>query len=185
MMGQDTAGEATGGNRKRATNTACTGTAGTNTSGNRTLSKLSNNARTNEEGSTLPLAIFYGALALLVVLLAAAATSLYLERKRLYTLSDGAALAAAEAFPLDQAVWENGRVRVALRNGDVARAVDAYLSDVAATGFETLSVVRAESTDGQTATVTLGALWRPPFLDGMLPSAVRVEVTSEARSVFR
>ena len=47
-----------------------------------------------DEGSTLPLVIFFGFLGLLVVLLVTAATSLYLEKKRLFTLADGAALVA-------------------------------------------------------------------------------------------
>ena len=45
-----------------------------------------------EDGSTLLLTIFYAALALVLILLVVAATSLYLERKRLYTLADGASL---------------------------------------------------------------------------------------------
>ncbi|MEO5920555.1 MAG: pilus assembly protein TadG-related protein, partial [Pseudolysinimonas sp.] len=56
----------------------------------------------DEHGSTLPLICFYGALALLVTLIVASATSLYLERKRLFTLADGAALVGAESFELDE-----------------------------------------------------------------------------------
>ena len=46
-----------------------------------------------EEGSILPLAIFYGVLCIAVVLLVSSATSLYLERERLFALADGAAIA--------------------------------------------------------------------------------------------
>ncbi|MHB1235234.1 MAG: Tad domain-containing protein, partial [Microbacteriaceae bacterium] len=45
-----------------------------------------------EEGSTLLLTIFYGCLSLVLILIAIAATSLYLERKRLFTVADSAAL---------------------------------------------------------------------------------------------
>ena len=55
----------------------------------------------DDEGSILPLTIFYGVLSLVLILLVVAATSLYIERKRLFTLADGAALVGAEAFPLD------------------------------------------------------------------------------------
>lgn len=54
----------------------------------------------DDRGSILPLVAGFGTLALAVVLLVSAATSLYLERTRLYTLADGAALAAAESFDL-------------------------------------------------------------------------------------
>ncbi|MDO9591011.1 MAG: pilus assembly protein TadG-related protein, partial [Microcella sp.] len=52
----------------------------------------------DDRGSILPLIAGFGALALAVVLLVSAATSLYLDRTRLFTLADGAALAAAESF---------------------------------------------------------------------------------------
>ena len=54
----------------------------------------------DEDGSTLPLIIFYAALSLALILLVVAATSLYLERKRLFTLADGASLVGAESFSL-------------------------------------------------------------------------------------
>ena len=55
----------------------------------------------DDRGSTLPLIIGYAGLALVVVLLVTAATALYLERARLFTLADGAALVGAESFDLD------------------------------------------------------------------------------------
>ena len=54
----------------------------------------------NDEGSTLPLIIFFGMLSMILVLIVVAASSLYLERKRLFTLADSAALVGAEAFEL-------------------------------------------------------------------------------------
>ncbi|WP_233279323.1 pilus assembly protein TadG-related protein, partial [Microterricola pindariensis] len=53
-----------------------------------------------EEGSSLVLTVFYGAFALALILIVVAATSLSLERKRLLSVADGAALAGAEAFEL-------------------------------------------------------------------------------------
>ena len=43
-----------------------------------------------DEGSILPLILVYGMLGLALTLVVASATSLYLERKRLFTLADGA-----------------------------------------------------------------------------------------------
>ena len=67
----------------------------------------------DDTGSTLPLVIFYGFLALALVLIVAAASSLYLERKRLFTLADDAALVGAESFDLERGLASpaTGRVR--------------------------------------------------------------------------
>ena len=63
----------------------------------------------DEDGSILPLIFGFFAIALAVVLIVTAATSLYLERSRLYTLADGAALAGADSFALDT-TWGTGGV---------------------------------------------------------------------------
>jgi uncharacterized membrane protein len=156
-------------------------------------------AMPGEDGSTLILTIFYGFLALVLILLVVAATSLYLERKRLFTLADGAALAGAEAFPLESVVVgapeagepgaptaENGlgAVRPELAPADVAAAVADYLDAAPHGTFEDLTVTRATSVDGQSATVSLSAWWRPPVLTLVVPDGVPIEVTAVARSVF-
>lgn len=139
-----------------------------------------------EEGSTLVLTIFYGVLALLLVLVVVAATSLYLERKRLLTLADGAALAAAEAFPLASVRTVPGEagLRPVLSSADVEQAAADYLAHVAPDGLERLTLERAASVDGSSATVSLSAIWRPPVVAVVLLDGVRVRVSSVARSVF-
>lgn len=138
----------------------------------------------SKDGSTVPLTIFYGALCLAVVLIAIAATSLYLERKRLFTLADGAAISAAESFDLATVVRTSDGVRPALSSDAVARAVDEYLAVAGADAFESLQVERAESVDARSATVTLSAWWRPPVLTLVVPEGLRLEVTAVGRSVF-
>jgi hypothetical protein len=133
----------------------------------------------DERGSTLPLIIFYAGLSLILVLLVTAATALYLERKRLFTLADGAALAGAEAFPL--AGLADGRPQ--LRTADVAAAVSGYL-DSAPSELTGLAVEAADSPDGVSARVTLSSYWRPPVLTVFVPDGLRIEVTATARSVF-
>lgn len=137
-----------------------------------------------EEGSTLLLTIFYGFLALVLILLVVAATSLYLERKRLFTLADGAALVGAEAFDLDTVALTPQGPRPALKSSDVAAAVDSYLAAVPGNRFESLKVERAGSADGRSATVSLSAYWRPPLVSLLVPEGIRLEVTTVARSVF-
>jgi uncharacterized membrane protein len=142
--------------------------------------------RDSEDGSTLVLTIFYGFLALVLVLMVVAATSLYLERKRLLTLADGAALAGAESFPLDSVAPAPGTgvLKPVLTPAGVDAAVRDYLADAPNARFEGLVVTRATSIDGQSATVSLSAYWRPPVLTLVLPAGVPLDVTAVARSVF-
>jgi len=138
----------------------------------------------DDRGSTLLLTIFYGFLALVLVLLVSAATSLYLERKRLFTLADGAALVGAEAFDLQAVTITPGGARPILDAEDVARAVTAYLAEAPRQGFDQLRVQRADTVDGRSATVTLSARWSPPVVSLLVPEGIPIEVTALARSVF-
>lgn len=143
-----------------------------------------NRLRRDESGSILPLTIFYGFLALVLVLLVVAATSLYLERKRLYTLADGAALVGAESFSLSDVSTAGERTRPILRTADVASAVTAFVAATPAAEFDSLAVESARSDDGRSATVELSAHWRPPLVSLLVPDGVRIEVSAVARSVF-
>jgi hypothetical protein len=140
----------------------------------------------DDDGSTLLLTIFYGFLALVLILLVVAATSLYLERKRLFTLADGAALAGAEAFLLDSVTpaTDAGQLKPVLDPIAVDRAVRRYLASAPKADVADFTVTRATSVDGRSATVSLGAYWRPPVLTLVLPAGVPLQVTAVARSVF-
>ncbi|PJJ62380.1 pilus assembly protein TadG-related protein [Compostimonas suwonensis] len=136
-----------------------------------------------EEGSTLPLVIAFTALCIAVILAVTAATSLYLERKRLFTLADGAALAAAESFGLDDVRTGGAGVLVQLRSDEVARVASEFVA-LQDSAVEGLTIVRAETVDGRSATVELAALWRPPVVSIFLPEGVPLSATSVARAVF-
>jgi uncharacterized membrane protein len=138
----------------------------------------------NEDGSTLLLTIFYCALCLALILVVVAATSLYLERKRLFTLADGASLVGAESFTLDEVTRTAHGYRPTLTSPEVASAVSEYLADNPADSFTDLRVLRAVSVDGRSATVELSCYWAPPVLTLLVPKGFRIQVTSIARSVF-
>jgi hypothetical protein len=138
----------------------------------------------DEEGSTLPLVAGFGALALALVLVAAAASSLYLERKQLFTLADGAALVGAEAFDLADVTFAGGRPAVQLDPAEVHRDVASFLASTPNGGFEQLVLEEATTRDGESATVTLSAVWRPPIVTVFFPEGVRIETTATARAVF-
>lgn len=137
-----------------------------------------------DEGSTLPLVAFYAMLGLLVVLLVTAATSLYLEKKRLFTVADGAALVGAEAFELDAVSLTPTGPRPLLVSDDVARAVADYLGGNPAPDLAGLTVERAFTADGLSATVTVSSSWHPPVVTLFVPEGLRIEATATARSVF-
>lgn len=137
----------------------------------------------DESGSTLLLTIFYCFLGLSIVLVVASATTLYLERKRLFTVADGAALAAAEAWALDSVQVDGDRISIELNDAEVRRAAADYL-DQAASDLDDVELVRAASDDGRSATVTLRSVWRAPIHTELVPFAVPIEVTVTARSVF-
>ena len=138
----------------------------------------------DDTGSTLPLIAGYGALALAAILIAASATSLYLERKRLFTLADGAALVGAEAFDLDDVLVTTGGPRVRLRDADVRREVRRYLDTQPIGRFEGLRLEQAGSPDRRSALVTVSAIWRPPLPIPFVPEGLRIEATAVSRTVF-
>jgi len=139
-----------------------------------------------DEGSIMPLIAIFAAIALGMVLVAASASSLYLERTRLYGLADAAALSAAESYDLAAVTVVDGQVRATLDSAAVDAAVREHLAmSPASASFDALTVVRAETTDGRSATVSLASVWHPPVLSPLMPDGVRVEVTSTARSVFQ
>ncbi len=143
-----------------------------------------------EEGSTLILIIFSAALSLALILGVSAATSLYLERKRLLTLADGAALAASESFDLSSvgANDAGGMVRPVLTNAAVSQAAQQYIARARANAsdsrLEDLTLSKAVTEDGRSATIELASFWRPPVVSLFLPEGVRIDVESTARSVF-
>jgi hypothetical protein len=138
-----------------------------------------------EAGSTLPLLLVLFLIAASFVAVAVGATALHLERLRLLTVADGAALAGAESFEVADVHVEGDEVVPALSASAVGREARRYLDDADPTAFDGLTVRRATTTDGRSATVTLAALWHPPILSELLPLTLPIEVTSTAAARFR
>jgi Putative Flp pilus-assembly TadE/G-like len=138
-----------------------------------------------EAGSTLPLILVFFLIALSFVAVAVGATALHLERLRLLTLADGAALAGAESFRVADVQVQGDQVVPALAASAVGAEVRRYLDDADPAAFDGLTVLRATTTDGRAATVTLAALWHPPIVSELLPVTLPIEVTSTAAARFR
>ena len=141
--------------------------------------------RDRDDGSILPLIFGFFAVALALVLIVTAATSLYLERSRLYTLADGAALAGVGSFALDAAA-ASGTAQAAphLADAEVHDAATAYLAQ-ATTGRHTpVTLAAASAPDGRSAVVRLAEDWRPPLISAFVPEGVHIEVEGHARPVL-
>ena len=72
----------------------------------RALGRRVREAASGDEGSILPLILGYALLAITLVLVAANATSLYLDQRRLDAVADAAAVAGADAFTIGSAVFD-------------------------------------------------------------------------------
>lgn len=140
-----------------------------------------------DDGSLIPLLAFFAALAAVVALLLAAATSLYLERQRLFTIADGAALAAAESFMLDDVVVTGENVTARLSTSRVRTVAEGYVQALPVTALGSrlgdLALTRA-STDGRQAVVALRVTWHPPLAALLVPEGLALTATSSARAFF-
>lgn len=136
----------------------------------------------DERGSTLVLTIGFAALALALILAVTAATSLLIERRRLFTVADGAALAAAEAFALEQVRFDGAAATPSLTRSAVERAAIDWASRAA----NELTSVRVDgaSADARSASVTVSSAWHAPVVSILMPEGIRLDVTSTARAVF-
>ncbi len=141
-----------------------------------------------ESGQITLLSIGFGLLALTLVLVVAAASSIYLERKQLLALADGAAADAADAIDYGM-YYAPGLEQEGLPVSDtsVLDSVAAYLDTSAAAGtFHDLSIESGTgTTDGRTAHVTLSAVARPAVVPWVLApwsDGFSITVTASARA---
>ena len=140
----------------------------------------------DDNGSILPLIIGGCALALALILGVSSATSLYLERKRLLTIADGAALVAAQAFDtsVPPQLTASGSPTPVLSRASVTAGAKLYFANLAPQSAHAVTLVAADSPDARTATVRVRGLWQPPVVSFFFPSGFAIEASSSARSVF-
>jgi hypothetical protein len=129
------------------------------------------------------LLIGYVLLVLLLITVVAAAASLYLGHKKLLSLADGAALAAADTFELSggSATTDPGTL---LTSQGVLAAAQSYLAG-SQTPAGLGNIVLASATgagDGRTAQVNLSAVVHPLFINFLVPGGINITVTSTARA---
>ena len=137
-----------------------------------------------EDGQITVLIIGFVMLALLVSTVVMAASSLYIEHKKLLSLADGASVAAAGSFTLGQVETAGGTPSAALSGDRVRSAASDYLNrNGAFARHSALAVAPATGTpDGSTAVVVLSAAVHPPVVNFLVPDGIRIEASSTARS---
>lgn len=134
--------------------------------------------RPDDEGSVLILTLGYAVLALVVVLICTAATSLYLAQKRLDAVADAAALAAADGFELTIAA---GEPVASLSDAEVREEAQLMVAQIG--GGATL--VSAETPDGVSARITVAGAWHPPVVTLFVPDGLALEATATSRTALR
>ena len=133
------------------------------------------------------LPLFGGAIIVLLVIVLgiAGASSLLVERARLYSLADGAALYASENFDPAVVSRNNAQPRAPLSSARVRESALAFLRRVPANNLDSVFLESATTPDGWHAEVTLSSLWSPPVVSDFLPSALRIRVEARAQTFLR
>ncbi|MFD2758466.1 pilus assembly protein TadG-related protein [Gulosibacter faecalis] len=132
----------------------------------------------DDRGSITPLAIIYAVVALLLATVLAAAGHLYLERKQLLELADGAALAAADSYDLDAVHATDGGLDVRLDPDQAVAAATAYVERFGSDSAHVISVEVA----GDAVIVTVATTWAAPVVNDVIPASVELTATATART---
>lgn len=130
------------------------------------------------------LVIGYVLLALLVATVVMAVSSIYLGHKKLLSLADGAAMAAADSFTLGEVTGAAGSPSAVLNSSRVRGAAVEYLNRTGAfSRFDGLAAAPGTgSPDGSTAVVVLTATVHPPVVNFLVPDGILIGASSTARS---
>lgn len=137
-----------------------------------------------EAGQITVMILGFVSLALLVTTVVIGISSVYLEHKRLLSLADGAALAAADSYNLGEVETRGGPPSASLNAARVRNvAADFVARSPGSTRFDGLAVAPATGTpDGTTAVVVLTAVVHPPVANFLVPGGIPIEASSTARS---
>ncbi|SDW32155.1 Putative Flp pilus-assembly TadE/G-like [Arthrobacter sp. yr096] len=140
-------------------------------------------ASDHEDGQTSVLIVGYVVIALLLATVVMAASAIYLEHKKLLSLADGAALAAADSYMVGD-IGGGTMPSTILVNERVTNAAKSYLLNNGAFARHDHLAVGAgtESLPGGTAVVVLTAVAHPPVISFLVPDGVVIEARSLARS---
>jgi len=136
-----------------------------------------------EDGQVMVLIIGFVLIALLLITVVAASASLYIGHKKLLSLADGAALAAADTFVLSGGS-ASGPPGTLLTSQGVNAAAAQYLAEsTIPEGLDAVSLGAGTGTgDGRTAQVSVTGVVHPMFINFLVPAGIPLTVTGTARA---
>lgn len=139
---------------------------------------------TGENGQVGVLIIGYVLIALLVVTVVLAVSAVYIGHKKLLSVADGAALAAADNYSIDVGLGGTTTPLPSLQDAGVEESASGYLiATGAAARFDQLTVDPATgAADGRTARVVLTAVVRPPIVNFLVPAGIPIVAQADARA---
>lgn len=136
-----------------------------------------------ESGHVMVLMIGYVLLVLLLVTVVAAAGSIYVGHKKLFSIADGAALAAADTFELNGGSADSDPGTLLTDTGVLAAAQDYLAGQEIPAGLGNIFLdPETGAGDGRTAQVNLSAVVHPLFINFLVPGGIGISVTSTARA---
>lgn len=136
-----------------------------------------------DDGHVMVLLIGYVLLVLLLITVVAAAGSLYVGHKKLFSLADGAALAAADTFELSGGSTDSDPGTLLSNQGVLAAAQDYLAGNEVPEGMDSIVLDSATGAgDGRSAKVSLSAVVHPMFINFLVPDGIGITVTSTARA---
>ena len=129
------------------------------------------------------LPLFGGAviLGLVIIFGISAATSLLIERQRLFALADSAALAGAESFDPAKLSLTSSGIQAPLESARVAAAARNFLTSADSSGLESLALEAAHTPDGRHTEVRLSSMWAPPVVSDFFPASLRISATARSQ----
>ncbi|MCK1801502.1 pilus assembly protein TadG-related protein [Nocardia zapadnayensis] len=135
----------------------------------------------SDEGSIMPLAVGFTTIALVLVILGAVITDIYLAHRKLYALADSAALAAADSFEPDY----GSDPAIIFTDVAVQREAESYLDRAQVSSrFRGLDV-QGESPDDRSVEIVLSARYRPALVSPFVPRGIELTATARARGALR
>ncbi len=142
-----------------------------------------------EAGQVGVLIIGYLLISLLVVTVVLAVTAVYIDHKKLLSVADGAALAAADDYSIDvggrSAAGDGTTSPLPILEGaGVEQSTAGYLAATgAAARFDELSIDPSTGApDGRTARVILTAVVHPPIINALVPDGIPIVARADARA---
>lgn len=129
------------------------------------------------------LMIGYVLLALLIMTVVAAGSSIYLGHKKLLSMADGAALAAADTFVLNGGTASTDPGTLLNNRGIDAAARDYLAGTELPQSLSGVQMAAGTGTpDGRTAVVFLTGVVHPMFINFLVPDGIVLTVSGTARA---